>query len=115
MTDARDAICTLIWNELSCSTHLDYDLENDRICGFVSWGDNTLEDIVDHGLTFMFRGLHSDWIIPVVLGLCDGTTDKTALQQQIKNVVKLGEARPLHQSSRLSRQHVTKEVATEEL
>lgn len=91
MTDERDAVCTLIWDEHSCSTHLDYDQEIDRISGFVSWNGTTSNDIVDHGLTFMLRSLHGNWIIPVAFGLCDGTTDKNDLQQQIKDVVKLAE------------------------
>lgn len=39
----------------------------------------------------MLRGLYSGWKIPLAFGLCDGSTDKNELQQQIKDVVKLCE------------------------
>lgn len=50
MTDDLVSICVLIWDEMACSPHLDYDYENDRISGFESWQGSTSNNIADHGL-----------------------------------------------------------------
>lgn len=91
MTDDLDAVCVLIWDEVSCDAHFDYDHENDRISGFTSWNGTTSKKIADHGLTFMLRGLLTGWKIPLAYGLCDATTPSNELQDQIKEVVKLCE------------------------
>lgn len=81
MTDDLDSVCALVWDEMACSSHLDYDYENDRVCGFESWHGNVSNNIADHGLTFMLRGLLKGWKIPIAFGLCDGTTSSDELQK----------------------------------
>lgn len=76
MADKRDAVRTLIWDELSLTPHLDYNDENNTVCGFGSWNNNTSTNITNHGLTFLLRELFSNWKIFVAFGLCDEFTGK---------------------------------------
>ncbi|XP_011880898.1 PREDICTED: uncharacterized protein LOC105569228, partial [Vollenhovia emeryi] len=81
-------MCVLIWDEISLQPQLQYDKINDKIVGFEDWGHKRTQQIADHALVFMLRGIKSSWKIPLSYNFCKSQTKNTQLIRCIKEIVK---------------------------
>lgn len=55
----NEKIAILSWDEMKTKVHLEYDEGTDSICGLEAWGNDRGEQVADHALVFMLRGLSS--------------------------------------------------------
>lgn len=53
--------CAMSWDEISLKPHLDYNVARDEIDGFVDFGTIRKHFFGTHSLTFMVRGIDSNW------------------------------------------------------
>lgn len=82
-------LIVLIWDEISLDPHLIYDFREDRVKGFREWGkQQRSEDIADHALAFMIKGLQSGWKIQISHGFCSATMPTHALKQAVRDNVR---------------------------
>lgn len=88
MTDTREKICILMWDEVSLDCHLTYDPVADKIVGFEDWGNRRTSNYADHALVFMLRGLLTGWKIPINYCFCDSQTKTQQLISCIKETVR---------------------------
>lgn len=86
MTDS-EKLCVLLFDEIALSPHFDYMRRNDEICGFVNNGQTKKEEIADHALVFMLRGIQKNYKQPLAYTFCSATTPKMDLVVQIKYII----------------------------
>lgn len=53
--DNLDKYCTICWDEMAITTHLNFCDVNDAIDGFEDFGDVTIPEFATHALVFMIR------------------------------------------------------------
>lgn len=80
----KDKVCLLMWDEISIQPSVTYNTRKDIIYGLEDWGNNRTSKIADHALTFMLRGLHSGWKMPISYGFCCKQTCTAQLIRCIK-------------------------------
>lgn len=81
--------CTLLFDEMSLSPRLLYDERKDRIEGFEDFGNNRRSNqIADHVLVFMIRGIRRKFKQPVAYTFCTGSTKTPELMFQLRAVIK---------------------------
>lgn len=56
-----DKHCSLSWDEVALTPHLDYDYYNDLIDGFVDLSTERRPAFATHSLTFMIRGMNTPY------------------------------------------------------
>lgn len=92
MEDPKEAVVSLMWDEMKIRPFLDYSITEDCIIGFERFG-STLRSkkIADHALVPMLRGINSGWKIPIAYGFCDGTTAAEDLRKIVEESAKMCE------------------------
>lgn len=67
MSDDREKVCELIWDEFHIQPHEWYDKNKDEIIGFEDFGGkrNWWDQFINEILVFMIRGLQSSWKMPI--------------------------------------------------
>lgn len=88
MSDKKEAVCELIWDEFHIQPHVWYDKSKDEIIGFEDFGDKRSSKFVDEVLVFMIRGLQSGWKMPISYYFCNNGTNWEQLTCCIKENVK---------------------------
>ncbi|KAG7298322.1 hypothetical protein JYU34_017922 [Plutella xylostella] len=83
-----DRLCTLIFDEMALSPHFDYSKKRDDIVGFVNNGHETRNQIADHALVFMIRGISKNYKQPICYTFCSGSTKKDDLAVLIKTLIR---------------------------
>lgn len=78
--------CSLIFDEISLSSGLNFDASADKIDGFVNSGSYKSQELADHALVFMVRGIKKKYKQPVSFSFCQGATNQHELARQIKKV-----------------------------
>lgn len=61
----NDKLCTVIWDEISIHSHLDFLTTKGYIDGFVDLGDKRLNEFATHILVFMVRGINKPFKQPI--------------------------------------------------
>lgn len=61
----EEKLCTIGWDEMSLTHHLQYNPSGDYIDGFVDFGEVRIPDFATHSLTFMIRGIKKAFKQPV--------------------------------------------------
>ncbi|KAJ8720582.1 hypothetical protein PYW08_006047 [Mythimna loreyi] len=72
-------LCTLIFDEMALSPHMDFNPKKDRISGFVNHNGESSRKIADHALVFMIRGIMKNYKQPIYYSFCSGSTPKEIL------------------------------------
>lgn len=70
MTDEKDKVQILMWDETYLKTELQYDYKKDKIVGFEDFGDRRSSSFADHILVFMIRGMHQNTKLPLSYYFC---------------------------------------------
>lgn len=78
--------CSLIFDEISLNSGLNFDFSADKIDGFVNSGSYKSQQLADHALVFMVRGIKKKYKQPVSFSFCQGATNQHELARQIKEV-----------------------------
>lgn len=55
--DNLDKYCTLSWDEMAVTTHLNFSDAHDAMDGFVDFGEVQIPEFATHALVFMIRGV----------------------------------------------------------
>ncbi len=63
--DDLDKYCTIGWDEMALTTHLNFSDTNDAMDGFVDFGNITIPEFATHALVFMIRGVNLAYKQPV--------------------------------------------------
>lgn len=66
-----DKFCTIAWDEMSLTAHLDFDQIKDYIDGFEDLGNKRSDDFATHALVFMVRGMKSVYKQPIAYFLTE--------------------------------------------
>lgn len=82
-----ERLCVLLFDEVSIKPHFEYIRRKDNISGFVNNGQNVQEQIADHALVFMVRGVQKKYKQPIAYTFCAGSTQKIELAMQIKQMI----------------------------
>ncbi|XP_029340931.1 uncharacterized protein LOC115033089 [Acyrthosiphon pisum] len=88
--------CSLIFDEISLSSGLNYDSSANKIDGFVNSGSYKSQELADHALVFMVRGIKKKYKQPVSFTFCQGATNQHELARQIKEVIQKVSRTGLH-------------------
>lgn len=83
-----DRLCTLIFDEMALSPHMEYNPKKDRASGFVNHIGESSRKIADHVLVFMIRGVMKNYKQPIFYSFCSGSTPKEILAGHIKTIIK---------------------------
>lgn len=84
--DDIDKVCTIGWDEMSLSAHLDFEQIKDYIDGFEDLESKRTNNFATHALVFMIRGLKSKYKQPFSYFLT-GNIDSTELAELIRLVI----------------------------
>lgn len=76
--------CSIIFDEVALNPHTTFVECEDRIEGFIDFGDETEKKFCDHALVFMIRGICATWRQPFAYYLCEGTTPTIKLKSILK-------------------------------
>jgi len=68
------------------SSGLNYYSSADKIDGFVNSDSYKSQELADHALVFMVRGIKKKYKQPVAFSFCQGATNQHELARQIKEV-----------------------------
>lgn len=82
--DSLDKYCTISWDEMAITKHINFCDANDAMDGFSDFGDVTIPEFATHALVFMIRGVNLAYKQPVAYFF---TTDMKA--DQLAEVVKM--------------------------
>lgn len=85
--DDIDKICTIGWDEMSLTTHLDFQQVKDYIDGFEDLGSKRTKNFATHALVFMVRGIKLAYKQPIAYFLT-GNLDSDELAELIRLVIK---------------------------
>lgn len=69
--DDCDKYCTLGWDEMAVTTHINFSDANDAMDGLVDFGDVTVPEFATHALVFMIRGVSLAFKQPVTYFFTD--------------------------------------------
>lgn len=69
------------------SSGLTYDTVTDEINGFVNTGHSKTQQIADHALVFMVRGIKKKFKQPIMYTFCEGATNQHEIICQLKQVI----------------------------
>lgn len=84
-----DKLCVVSFDEVSVKAGLEYCKANDRIDGFVDFGEgNRSTELADHALTFMVRGVQVPYKVSVAYFLIDSSLKSNVMSELIKIVLK---------------------------
>lgn len=75
-----------MFDEICLSGGLTYNATLDQIDGFVNTGVYKNQQIADHALVFMVRGIKKKFKQPIAYSFCQGSTKQHELVRQIKDV-----------------------------
>lgn len=64
-------------------------MSSDQIDGFVNTGSYKNQELADHALVFMIRGITKKNKQPVAYSFCQGATKQEELVKQLKSVILL--------------------------
>lgn len=84
--DEKDKYVTVGWDEMSLTTHLDFNSVKDYIDGFVDYGDRREMKFGTHALVFMVRGIVKEFKQPVSYFIT-GNINSTELSELIRLVI----------------------------
>lgn len=79
--------CSIIFDEISLSRGLDYNVTADEIHGFVHSGTYKSQELADHALVFMIRGIKKKFKQPIAYSFYQGATKSNELVKQLKQVI----------------------------
>lgn len=68
------------------SSGFTYNQVLDNIDGFVNTGQHKNQNVADHALVFMVRGIRKKFKQPVCYSFCQGATKQDTLVRQLKEV-----------------------------
>lgn len=80
-------LCTIVFDEISLTSHLTFNEKKDEIHGFVDVAGERKKRFCDHALVLMVRGICSSWRQSVAFYFCEGTISAAALQNILKELV----------------------------
>lgn len=81
-------LCVLIFDEMSLSPSLHFNTAFDQVIGFEDFGGNEItENIADHVLVFMIKGLKAKFKQPICYLFCKSATKAVILKRCIKNII----------------------------
>lgn len=63
--DDLDKYCTMSWDEMALTKHINFCDANDAMDGFVDFGNITIPEFATHALVFMIRGVNLAYKQPV--------------------------------------------------
>lgn len=63
--DILDKYCTIGWDEMAVTTHLNFSEAHDAMDGFVDFADEAIPEFATHALVFMIRGVNLAYKQPV--------------------------------------------------
>lgn len=63
--DDLDKYCTLSWDEMALTKHLNFCNVKDALDGFVDFGHSRIPEFATHALVFMIRGVNKAYKQPV--------------------------------------------------
>lgn len=69
------------------SSGLTYNAVTDEIDGFVNTGHSKNQNIADHALVFMVRGIKKKFKQPIMYTFCKGATHQYEIICQLKKVI----------------------------
>lgn len=88
MTDEKEKVMSLLWDEFSVQPYVHYDQRKDLIVGFQDFGDKRTSHFADHILVFMVRGISSGSKMPISYYHVNSATKWEQLIKCIKENVK---------------------------
>lgn len=68
------------------SSGLHYNASTDEIDGFVNSGNYKSQELADHAIIVMIRGIKKKFEQPVAFSFCQGATQQHELVRQLKEV-----------------------------
>lgn len=68
------------------SSGLSYNSVTDEVDGFVHTGKSKNQNVADHALVFMIRGIRKKYKQPIAYSFCQGATKQDELVRQLKEV-----------------------------
>lgn len=77
--------CSILFDEVCLSSGLQY--TSDIIDGFVDNGFDRNQNLADHALVFMVRGIKKKYKQPICYTFCQSATKQNELVQQLKEVI----------------------------
>lgn len=84
----EQSLCVLMFDEMSLSPSLHYNAALDQIVGFENFGGSEITDnIADHVLVFMIKGLKANYKQPIAYLFCKSATKAAVLKKSIKNII----------------------------
>ncbi|CAI6355418.1 unnamed protein product [Macrosiphum euphorbiae] len=83
-----EKFCSILSDEVCLSSGLSYDSVTDPIDGFVDTGYSKSQNIADHALVFMVRGIKKKFKQPIAYSFCKGATTQHELIRQLKQVIR---------------------------
>ena len=83
-----DKLCILLFDEMAITPHFDYNQRKDEISGFVDNGKLKKNQIADHALVFMIRGILRNYKQPVAYTFCSGSTKKEELAVLVTEIIR---------------------------
>lgn len=79
--------CVVIFDEVSISCNLNYNIKEDCIDGIEDFGTTRNRGIADHANVFFIKGIFKSWKQPVCFTFSNGPTKSHQLKSLIKDVV----------------------------
>lgn len=79
--------CSVMFDEMSLSCGLQYTSGADVIDGFVDSGSYKNNNLADHVLVFMVRGIKKKYKQPISYSFCQAATKQHDLVRQLKEVI----------------------------
>jgi hypothetical protein len=64
-----------------------YNASTDEIDGFVNSGNYKSQELADHAIVLMIRGIKKKFKQPVAFSFCQGSTQQHELVRQLKEVI----------------------------
>lgn len=115
--DEIDKCCLVMFDEISLSEKLVYDIKTDKIVGFVDLGISLgrKNEAADHALVFMVSGLKRQWKQPVAYYFTKGTIKTVHLKLLIKEVISALQETGLHVMATVCDQGATNRAAIRDL
>jgi len=77
-----------LFDEICLSSGITYNPVTDSVDGFVDTGMYKSQNVADHALVFMVRGIKKKFKQPVSYSFCQGATKHDELVRQLKEVNK---------------------------
>lgn len=84
--DEMDKVCTIGWDEMSLTAHLDFDQVKDYIDGFEDLSNKRTNNFATHALVFMIRGMKSAYKQPIAYFLTENI-DSAELAELVRLVI----------------------------